>query len=278
MGGCCPNDNSQCGFESICHESAAISATPDILSSHDPFAIYCTDSSSAYCVTWFYTQLGISDYGCGTESVFETVFTDATFTPTATGADQYVMIVSISYVPDDLLSTYAHLVSTVSSDLGKVTTSLAPLSTATTTTTSPTPTSATNTPPPTTSAASSSTSSKPVGAIVGGVVGGVVGLAAIAGACFVFWLWMKKRKENGSVEMKPPNANTPSGYQSVPQNQQSSQGWDNSTVSEAGGSELKNQPAEFFAPPPNPQRYAPVEMDSRNPVIELPAPIPPSHR
>jgi hypothetical protein len=96
----------------------------------------------------------------------------------------------------------------------------------------------------------------------------------------MFWLWMKKRKENSSVEMNQPNSNTPSGYQSVPQHLQTSQGWDNSTVSEAGGSELKNGPAEFYAPPPNPQHYAPVEIDSRNPntVTELPASIPPSHR
>lgn len=271
MGGCCPNNNDdQCGFESICYDAAAVSATPALLSSHDPFAIYCTDTANAYCVTWYYTQLGISDYGCGAAAVFETVFTDATFTPTVTGADPIVMMVSVSYVPDDLLSTYANLVTTVSSDLGKVTTS--PVPSSSTTTTGPASTSAANTSPPTTSAASSSGSSTPVGAIVGGVVGGVVGLGAIAGACFVFWLWMKKKKDNSSVEMSAQNANGPGGYHSVPQYQQQSQGWDNSTVSEAGGSEIKKGPAEFYAPPPNTAQYAPVEIDSRNPdvVAELP--------
>lgn len=276
MGGCCPNNNdNQCGFESICYDSAAISATPAIMSSIDPFAIYCTDSSVAYCVTWYYTQLGISDYGCGTESAFETVLTDATFTPTTTGADPFVMMVSISYVPDDLLSTYANIVSTVSSDLGKVTTSVAPSST-----TGPASTSAANTPPPTTSAASSSGSSKPVGAIVGGVVGGVVGLGAIAGACFMFWIWTKKKKESSSLEMRTQNTSAPGGYQSVPQYQQQSQRWDNSTVSEAGSSEIKIGPAEVYAPPPNAAYYAPVEIDSRNPdpVIELPASNAPGHQ
>ncbi|CRG86980.1 hypothetical protein PISL3812_03993 [Talaromyces islandicus] len=275
MGGCCPNnDDIQCGFESICYDAAAISATPAILSSSDPFAMYCTDTSSAYCVTWFYTQLGISDYGCGTESSFDTVFTDASYTPTVTGADPIVMKVSVSYVPDDLLSTYADLLSTastVSSDLGKATTSVVPSST--TTTTGPASTSAANTLPPTTSGAPPSGSSTPVGAIVGGAVGGVVGLGAIAGACFMFWLWMRKKRESSSVEMSTQSTNAPGGgYQSVPQYQHQSQGWDNSTVSEAGGSEIKKGPAEFYTPPP-----APVEIGS-DAVAELPASNPPSHR
>ncbi|KAH8691633.1 hypothetical protein BGW36DRAFT_363959 [Talaromyces proteolyticus] len=258
MGGCCPNnDDSNCGFESTCYDSFELASTPALLATNNPFAIYCTESASRNCVTWYYIQLGITDYGCGTAYEFETVYTDATLT---TDHDTYVTMVSVSYVPDALLQQFANGGSTMSTEPGKITTS-GKASTATSLPTVP----ATSAPAAATSVTSSS-SSTPVGAIVGGVVGGVVGLGAIAGACFVAWLWMKRKKENNPIEMSSRNSTQPGGYQSVPQ-YQLPQSWDNatSTFSEAGAKEVRKGPTEL---PDGP--IIEIDSNNRNVVTELP--------
>ncbi|KAH8692965.1 hypothetical protein BGW36DRAFT_385604 [Talaromyces proteolyticus] len=256
MRGCCPlGYDGGCEFETTCYDSSRLSATPSLLSTTDPFGVYCPDTIAPSCIPIVFPQLGYTDYGCGTVFTTLTIYTDLTITPTASSSSAYITMASMSSVPDSLLqelANYDHRTSSSSS----LSSPPPP---------SPSPSTPVSISKPTFSAVPSSAgSSTPVGAIVGGVVGGVVGIGALCAASFIFWLSKKKQKS----KMESTEGQLNPRYSTVPQSFQTS------IISEVDGAQVPNTGrAELYVPEIYSIRQEPVEMDAHGPkgVVELPS-------
>ncbi|EAU30760.1 predicted protein [Aspergillus terreus NIH2624] len=179
--GCCPvSSTTQCQFLTTCYDSAQVSATASLRSqATDPFVTLCTESDNAYCHTWTWPDLDMTDYACtyASSPAVERIQTVGSLTDVTDSQDQTVETLSMSWVDDSVLKAIAAVTSAVS-------------------TTGTSATSAGTAAP--TDASEEQGSATPVGAIVGGVVGGVVGVGLIVAAGVVYRLRKKKAATRGA--------------------------------------------------------------------------------
>lgn len=187
MVGCCPGSStSLCSFHSTCYDSAKISATPSLRSlSSDLFVQLCTASAEAYCFTWIWPELSLTDYRCSHDSTSATATlrTAGSLTDATVSEMMSIESVSISWIGDGPL----HAIASQMQDENEPPTSIFTSATESSTSAASTDT----------SQESTSEISSPVGAIAGGVVGGVVGLLGII-AAFIMYRRLRKAKSNKS--------------------------------------------------------------------------------
>lgn len=207
--GCC-DDNSVCAFPTVCWNTQEVSETPVLTNSPQPWSIYCTETSAGACVTFVYSDLGITNFGCGPTSDRFEVYTSA-FNNVVSGTisrwDQY-----ITPIGDKDLSSYeATFSSTGKTQAAIQATSIASSGK------SPHVTQTSKASRATAASSKSSTStSTSTGAIAGGVVGGVVGGAAIALAAV--FLLLRRKKKRKQAQAAAGASDDGGAYRSVPEN------------------------------------------------------------
>lgn len=194
--GCC--SGSDCRFQTTCFGASDISKSPKLTNSKNSFSLLCTNSKAPACVTFVYSDLSVTDFGCGATGDLLDVYTSAfdninTRRGTITRDDLYLTGVS-----DEDVSSYT--ASWASRTHGQSRLAASPQAHSTQTSAAKP-----------TDFGSSSTPS-----IVGGVVGGVAGGIAITLAgVFLFWKRKKskKAKAQAAAGAKPSGSQ---GYQNVP--------------------------------------------------------------
>ncbi|GES65228.1 hypothetical protein ATEIFO6365_0010015400 [Aspergillus terreus] len=176
--GCCPvSSTTQCQFLTTCYDSAQVSATASLRSlATDPFVTLCTESDNAYCHTWTWPDLDMTDYACtyASSPAVERIQTVGSLTDVTDSQDQIVETLSMSWVDDSVLKAITAVTSTVSTAETSAGTAVP------------------------TDAPEEHDSTTPVGKIVGGVVGGVVGVGVIVAAGVMYRLRKKKAATRGA--------------------------------------------------------------------------------
>ncbi|KAL5358576.1 hypothetical protein BJX96DRAFT_45048 [Aspergillus floccosus] len=196
--GCCPvSSTTQCQFLTTCYDNAQVLATTSLRElANDPFVTLCTESDYAYCHTWTWPDLDMSDYVCTYTSspAVERMQTVGSLTDVTNSEDQLIETLSMSWVDDSVLKAIAAVTSSAVS------------------TTETSATSAATAAP--TDAPEERGSTTPVGKIVGGVVGGVVGVGVIVAAGVMYRLRKKKAATHGG-DSKAQGGVSASGYAEV---------------------------------------------------------------
>lgn len=204
--GCCDNSD-VCAFPTACFELDKVSETPALTDTQRAFSVYCTETSAPACVTFFYSDLGVTNVGCGPTSdhfdVYTSAFDDVVVDNVITRWDQYITPID----EQDLSSYTSTFSSTTRSQAAFEATSMVSSSKSPHITESSKPVSSDS------GSSSSGSSSTSTGAIAGGVVGGVVGGAAIALAG-VFLL--RRKKKNNQAQVGADTIDLGGAYQTVP--------------------------------------------------------------
>ncbi|KAJ5161406.1 hypothetical protein N7492_006798 [Penicillium capsulatum] len=222
--GCCAgNSGTDCGFDTACYAATDVSKSPDITKTQDAFALFCTETNSGACVTFIYSDIDVTNFGCGSTSERIDAYTSA-WDDNASGTivsrwDQY-----LTPIADNEVSAYdSKFASSTNSQAAVKATNLASSSRSPHTT---------ETASPASSSSHSATAQK--GAIGGGVAGGVVGGILIALAA-VYLLRRRSKNKAQAGPMTGPDAG--GAYQSVPGNR-------------PGYSPVEMQPAEMESSDP----------------------------
>ncbi|OJJ08887.1 hypothetical protein ASPVEDRAFT_90094 [Aspergillus versicolor CBS 583.65] len=252
---CCEEGLGYCGFYSTCINLSQVSATPSIAVPSQPLAIYCTDATAPACVTWFYSDISVTDFGCSMESTAMDMYTSADASATTSGTvDHYELY--LTQVGPEVVDSYLSTYGTDSVENNKATN-------APTSTQSPS------------SAANSDTKSKNTGAIAGGVVGGVAGLALIGAAGFFVGRKFNNSKKSQGAE--GVGANDDKGpYVSVPESHSPYSVNETQFASEMGTDETRQQVSEVDGSAPADRVYEMQETtvkdtEGKNFTAELPA-------
>jgi len=253
--GCCSGDD--CGFASACYDKTAMDATPSLISTNDPFAIFCTDEAAPACATYTWEGDKYTNFNCEEVSSVYTVYTTGIWEPDESG-DGTPVTQFATTINDAAISRFTSLYnpSTPPPNLGVKKSSTASNKTK-------------PTPKPTAAGSTNSGSSTSTGAIAGGVVGGLAGGAAIgAGAIFLF---LKKKKKTRQENKPSVSDDAPQpGYQIVPQ-VQSTSGHSSSQMQQVPSEVEASDPVHKFTEVPGstPQN-ATQETGSQKFIAELP--------
>lgn len=250
---CCEEGLGYCGFYSTCINLSQVSATPSLANPSQALAIYCTDATAPACMTWFYSGIDVTDFGCSMESTGIEMYTWADASVTTSGTvDQYELY--LTQVGPEVVDSY---LATYGTDSVENKATNAPTSTD-----SPSPN-------------ANSGKSNNTGAIAGGVVGGVAGLALIGAAGFFVGRKFNNSKKTQGAE--GVGANDDKGpYSSVPESHSPYSVNDTQFASEMGTDETRQQLSEVHGSAPADRVYEMQETtvkdtEGKNFTAELPA-------
>lgn len=263
---CCDEGMKNCDFYSTCINFSEISATPSLTDTPQPFALYCTESASPACMTWYYDSISVTDFGCWETAGGVDMYTWATDPASTSGTvDEYSLFLTPigTEVVDSYIATFSSMHDHKKATNGPTTT--------------PTPSSDAN--------ADSGSESNNTGAIAGGVVGGVAGVALIGAAGFFIGKKMSKKKAAGAGGT--PGDGSKGSYSSVPDahspnpGTEPSSGTETHFPSEMGTGEPSQDLAEVHGSTPADRVYemhgtavkdtTAEATDGKNFVLELPA-------
>lgn len=231
MLGCC-EEGLDCTFYSTCINLSQASAVPSLTETPQPLALLCTESTAPACVTWYYSDISVTDFGCSASSEGINMLTWVEDSETTSGTlweyDLYLTPVGTEVV-DSYMATF-------SSDQAQNKATNAPSST-----------------PSHSSDANSDSESTNTGAIAGGVVGGVAGVALIGAAGFFIGRKRNSKKAQGAGGTGPNDDKGP--YSSVPESHSAYSENETQFASEMGTTETSQQLSEVHGSTPADRVY-----------------------